>query len=126
MTGTSYLNTTNSLSIVRGTTKTISLTITDEAGDAFDLTDATIWFSVKKTLADVNPLILKKSDTPTDITITSAREGTAEIYLIPSDTFDMDVREYLFDVWVVTATGARYLVTGPSTLEIQNSVTRIQ
>ena len=126
MTSTSYLNPSNALTLVRGTTKTIALTVLDEAGDAFDLTGATIWFTMKKVIADEAFVVQKKSDVSTEIAIMVAKEGTCEIYLLPADTQLLDVREYVFDIWVVTAAGARYLVSGPSTLELQNSVTRIQ
>ena len=126
MTSTSYLNTSNLLEIVRGTSKTLDVTVLDEDGDPFDLTGATIWFTVKKVISDEFAVIQKKSDVPAEIVITDARAGTCEIYLLPDDTRLLDVREYVFDIWVVTAAGARYLVAGPSTLELQNSVTRIQ
>lgn len=123
---TSYLNTENALEMVRGTTKTLSLDVQDEDGDVFDLTGVTIWFTMKKVITDIDFVVQKKSDVLAQITITDAKAGECEIYLLPDDTKLLDVREYVFDIWLVTMTGARYLVAGPSTLEIQNSVTRIQ
>lgn len=127
MTETPYLTTaTNSLTLVRGTSKTIELTVFDDAGEAFDLTNAELWFTVKKFISDETFVIQKRSTDVTEIAITSAREGKANIYLLPADTFNLAVREYTFDIWVVTALGSRYLVVGPSTLDLQDSVTRIQ
>lgn len=132
MTTTPYLTTSaNAVQLVRGTTKTFELTVLDDAGGAFDLTGASLWFTVKKTIKDVDFVVQKRSTDPSEIAITSAKEGKASIYLLPADTNLLDVREYVFDVWVVVvptppATPLRYLVVGPSTLELQDSVTRIQ
>jgi hypothetical protein len=129
MTETSYLNATpNALTLVRGTSKTIELTVLDGVGAAFNLTNATLWFTVKKFITDEIFVIQKRSTDATEIEVTSAREGKASIYLLPSDTFNLSVREYTFDIWVVIPPplGAQYLVVGPSTLELQDSVTRIQ
>ena len=127
MTDMPYLTTAaNSLTLVRGATKTIELTVLDDAGEAFDLTSAELWFTVKKFISDETFVIQKRSTNVTEIAITSACEGKASIYLLPVDTFNLAVREYTFDIWVVTSLGARYLVVGPSTLDLQDSVTRIQ
>jgi len=127
MTETSYLNATpNALVLVRGTSKTIELTVLNDAGEAFDLTSAVLWFTVKKFISDETFVVQKRSTDVTEIAITSAREGKASIYMLPADTFNLAVREYTFDIWVVTTLGARYLVVGPSTLDLQDSVTRIQ
>jgi len=126
MSSTSFLQSSpNALQMVRGTSKTIELEVSDENGDAFDLTTAVVWFTVKKRISDEIAIIQKRSSNATEVVITDARAGQAEIYLVPGDTFALDVREYVFDIWVVKGS-KRYLVTGPATFELQNSVTRIQ
>jgi hypothetical protein len=122
---TGFLTAENSISMYRGTSKILSLTVTDSSGDPYDLTGATIWFSLKKKVSDSVPLIQKRSDNPAQAAITSAKGGLAEVYLIPSDTYDLDVRDYVFDVWVVTVGGDRYLVVGPATFTLEYTVTRI-
>jgi len=125
MSGTNYLTASSSaLQLVRGASKTLELTVLDEAGDAFDLSGCTLWFTVKKAAADQQPVVQKKSDDVAEIQIVDAREGRADIYLLPADTFSLPAREYVFDVWVVSGAD-RYIVVGPAALELQDSVTRI-
>lgn len=134
MSSTSFLQASpNALQMVRGTSKTIELTVSDENGDAFDLTSAVVWFTVKKRITDETVLIQKRSTIVSEVAITDARAGQAEIYLVPGDTFKLDTREYVFDIWVIIPGDedlglleARYLVVGPSAFELQASVTRIQ
>jgi hypothetical protein len=115
----------NSIEIVRGASKTLALTITDEAGIAADISGAKVYFSVKHYATDEMPLFQKSSDVPTQAEITVPREGKALIYLQPSDTQGMDPVEYTFDVWVVLSNGKRYPVVAPSIFKVKPGVTFI-
>ncbi len=121
--GASFLLPANSLSVIRGASKTYQLTVTDENGASINLTGATVYFTVKKTIQDTEPLIQKKSTDITQINIVSPRAGIAQIFLKPADTATRDVGDYVFDVWVVLTTGKRYPVVPPTTFEIVSGVT---
>ena len=71
-----------------------------------------------------DPLIQKDSaNGPGEVELTDPTEGKAEIKFSPSDTTTMTVGEYLFDVWVVLASGARSPVILPSPFFVKTGVT---
>ena len=114
------------LNIVRGVSKTLRLTVVDEDGDAVDLTDAVVYFSVKILLSDAEAVIEKTSETPADITILAQSGdtlGKADIFLVPSDTLSLSAEKHYYDVWVELVTGARYCVVSPSAFWIRRGVT---
>jgi hypothetical protein len=117
----------NTIRIIRGTSKTLLLSVTDEAGERVDLAGARFIFSVKRSLDDEHTVIQKdsqKGSTQVEI-LTPTKGGQANIYLAPSDTNTLDVREYVFDVWAVLSSGKRYAVIPPSILELEAGVTVI-
>jgi len=99
--------------------------VTDPTGVAVDLTGATVYFTVKISISDTNSIVQKKSTNPAEILINAPRAGQAQIFLGPSDTQNLDINEYVYDVWVILASGARYPVIPPSILEVEAGVTRI-
>jgi len=114
----------NLIEIYRGASKTYELEVVDGEEHAVDLTGARIVFSVKCDLSDPTPLIQKDTNGgPTQIDITHPLEGIAEIKLLPSDTQTMDAGEYIFDVWVVLASGTRGPVILPSPFKVIAGVT---
>ena len=115
----------NAIEIIRGSSKTLALTVTDELGAPVDLTGGRILFSVKHTVQDDQPLVQKSSDLLTQVEITTPREGKAKIYLQPMDTQNLDPIEYTFDVWAVLSNGKRYPVVLPSIFRVKPGVTLI-
>jgi hypothetical protein len=81
--------------------------------------------TVKENTTDINPLIYKTSAHGTQAAITLPRTGIAEIYLVPADTQNLAVKQYLFDVWVILSSGKRHQVVKPSTFDLQPSVSSI-
>lgn len=123
-TQTSLVGPENLIEIVRGTTKTFELEVKDSAGEFVDLTGATVVASVKCEIVDEHPIIQKSSDAgPGQVDITDPKLGKAKIKFVPSDTQTRDVGEYVFDVWVVLSSGARYVVVGPAPFKIKPGVT---
>lgn len=112
----------NSLTVIRGESKTLKLSITKSSGSPVNLTGGRLIFTVKPSLQSRDWLIQKTSDSASQIQITSVSGGTAEIYLRPADTKTLDAREYIFDVWLVFA-GEQYPVIRPSTFDLQLGVT---
>lgn len=113
----------NAVSVIRGSSKTLELTVTDDTDKVVDLTGATLYFSVKTLIEDSHPLFQKRSTNVSEIEITKPRDGVARIYLSPADTQTLDPKEYVFDVWVVLASGKRYPVIEPSVFVVRPGVT---
>jgi len=121
---TSILGPENEIEIYRGSSKTYELHVTDAEENDVDLTGARVIFSVKCDLSDPAPLIQKDSQVgAAQVDITHPKEGKAEIKLVPSDTQTMDTGEYIFDVWVVLASGTRGPVILPSPFKVLAGVT---
>jgi hypothetical protein len=119
----------NAVSIYRGVSKTLKLTVaqTDDDGDAVpvDLTGASVYFTVKKELKDTIPVIRKSTAQITEVEVTDPKAGEAAIYLNPVDTQTLEPGQYLFDVLVVLASGKRYIVVKVSIFEVLAGVTVI-
>jgi hypothetical protein len=113
----------NSLSIIRGTSKTLELQVTDADGKFVDLTGGKVVMTVKAVATDLNPLIQKTTDNPAQAEITVPREGKARIYLVPADTQTLAIKQYTFDVWFIMASGKRFAVVQPSVFDVQAGVT---
>lgn len=115
----------NALSVVRGSSRTLTLMVTDPAnnGAALNITGAMIYFTVKKRLTDALPLIQKTGILAQEIDLIEPRAGHAEIYLVPADTQHLDPGLYVFDVWVILANGKHVPVIEPSTFEVLPTVT---
>lgn len=120
---TSFLGVANSMDVYRGLTSKFLLTLTQD-GEKYDLTGATVYFTVKCSVADIANR-LQKTSVSNGITIaTDPRDGTAELLLSAADTQTLDPGAYVFDIVVVTAGGERFLVLGPGTLSVKQSVSR--
>jgi len=114
------------LEIVRGSTKTLEITVADLDDKGFDLTGCRILMSVKKDLNDPAPVIQKDSNVAAQSVITVPKIGIAEIYLKPTDTQNLDSTvDYVFDVWVITPGADRFAVVPPSVFRVKDTVTRI-
>jgi hypothetical protein len=119
----------NILEIPRGATRTLVISVIDEENEdqPLSLSGGKIYFTVKESTRDREHLIRKTSDVPAEITITDPNGGEAEIYLLPKDTFHLQVGvEYVYDCWVeFTATDQRYPVVETSIFKVKDTVTRI-
>jgi hypothetical protein len=115
----------NSVTVIRGSSKTFQLTVVDQLGKPVDLTGAALFFTVKEKLEDPYPLIQKKSSDPTQILITNPKGGVAQIYLLPQDTANREPKDHVFDCWISLVSGKRYPVIPPSTFEVVAGVTAI-
>lgn len=113
----------NSINIIRGTTKTLQLKVSQPDGNYYDLTGGKLVFTVKNGTYEDLPLLQKLTTDPAQGSITKPREGLAEFYLVPGDTNGLDPRSYVFDVWLITATGERYAVVAESVFTVAAGVT---
>ena len=113
----------NAVQIVRGTSKTLQLAVTDPQSKPVNLTGATIIMTVKNRVEDQKNIFQKTTADPTQVKITDSFGGIAQIFIQPTDTQFRDVKEYVFDVWVILPSGARYDVIPPTVFELTASVT---
>ena len=121
---TSILGPENEIEIYRGSSKTFELHVTDAEEEDVDLTGARVIMTVKCGLSDSAPLIQKDSDKgAAEVDVNHPKEGKAEIKFNPSDTQNLDVGVYIFDAWVVLASGTRSPVVLPSPFKILAGVT---
>lgn len=120
------------LRIVRGETRTLRLVVTDEDGEFVDLTGAIVYFRVKTAVSAADPALIEKdSGTVAEIEIltpqaTTGNKGRADIKLVPSDTSALTAPQtYVYDAWVVLASGARHPVVKPSKFYLERAVTEL-
>lgn len=124
--GGGFLASENAIDVVRGTSRTLVLTVKDSHGDVVDLTSSRVVFSVKCKTSDTTPIIQKDSDVGSaQAEITDAVNGEAKIYIQPSDTQNLNPTKYIFDVWVILSSGSRHLVVGPGAFNVKAGVTVI-
>lgn len=123
--GTNVLLPVNAISVYRGASATFKLTVIDAEAKPLDMTASTVYFTVKRDVSDVNPVIRKSSADISQIEITSLKGGIVKIYLVPDDTKNLRECQYVFDAWVVLASGKRYPVIPPSIFEVLSSVSVI-
>jgi len=96
--------------------RTLSVSAAYEDGSATDLTGAKMWFTVKQRSSDpdANALISKKNTAAgggdSEIRVTDAAAGRAEVYIVPDDTENMDPGIYVYDVQVTLADGKTYTI----------------
>lgn len=112
---------------VRGDNETYDLTVVLPDGDPVNLTDATLWFTVKKNKAepDAAALITKTTEANAGITLAnqSTDPGEAAIVVLPEDTAKLVPGTYYFDVQMKSAIGTITTLANGS-IDITADVTR--
>lgn len=96
---------------------------------AFDVTGASVWFSVKENLDDLDAdaLITKENAAAggddTQANITDGTGGIIEIYIKPADTVDMEAGDYWYDVVIETTVPRKLQAVSPSRFSVLQPVT---
>lgn len=111
-----------SITLVRGTDRTIKVVIQDPYGLPVDLTGATGYLTVKHYLDDAAALFTKSTGTAGQGAIAVPKSGVMEFYLLATDTNSLTPGSYVYDVQVVLSTSKRYAVISASKLELQYDV----
>ena len=111
---------------VIGENKTILLSLASLSG-AFDLTGATVFFTVKRDVCDSKALIAKSSNVVTEIEILLPQsdppnKGKAKIFILPSDV-NVSPGDVVVDAWIITILGKKIRVVATLSSEIVRSVT---
>lgn len=115
------------LRIIRGQTKTYRVVVTDENGDLVDLTGSTLYFRVKKLIADATYVIDKDSDTAGEIDFLlpqsgNDNKGRADVKLVHNDTKSLDPGVYTYDVWIELVSGELHPVVKPANFIIERGI----
>lgn len=104
---------------VRGETIGLRCTVRDQDGQLVNLTGATAYARVRPD-PKAAPVISKSSPS-TGIAIatqTGATRGQFTISIAAADTASLPVGDYVWDAWVVLATGERFAVVATSRLTL--------
>ena len=92
------------LTIIRGSSKTLVLTVRDKAKALVNLTDAKVLFTIKRSVGSDTVEVRKTTDVVTEAILlpqSGTTLGQAHIFLSPSDTATLEpARDYVYDVWV--------------------------
>lgn len=115
------------LTILRGSSKTLLLTVKDKAKALVNLDGAKVFFTIKRTIDSDDFEVRKTTADPAEAVLLAQSGdtlGQAQIFLTPTDTINLDpARDYVYDVWVELTSGKRYAVIKPSALNIRRAVT---
>ncbi len=96
--------------IYRGDNRTLKVSVVDGNDAPVSLAGGAAKFSVKKRLSNNQAKIDKSSGVSSEILITDPVNGVYEVYLIPSDTQDLEEGVYEYDSEITTVTGKVYTV----------------
>jgi len=89
--------------------------------DVVNVAGATGVFSIKVTKDSSSPVIKKSTANPSEGAIGSPDAGELFFYIVPSDTVNLDIRQYVFDVRVTLSSGKTYTVV-EGVINLQQSV----
>jgi len=117
------LDTANGISVYKGASKLLLLTVVAADGTPVSINGAKLWFTVKRAIQDPLPVFQKQSTNPAEIAIVAPDVGKAEISILPSDTQAITAGLYVFDVWIELASGDRYVLIPPSDFKVERTVT---
>jgi hypothetical protein len=111
------------LSLTRGDSQRYTLTFRQSNGTLYCLKNWVVFFTLKTdyslpdSQASLQKIITTFSDT------TSGTSGVAEIVLLPTDTVNLEPRQYDFDISVRTAANETFTVL-KGTFDLEYDVTR--
>lgn len=104
----------NALSVTRGDTLSVDVSITDADGAPYALQDGDVLaLTVKRSTAVDEPAVIQK--------VNDAKSGT-RFELTPKDT-EVDYGEYRYDIELTQANGRRFTIIKPSVLNVTEEVT---
>jgi hypothetical protein len=126
----------NAISIVCGENRTLEIVVTDpeqpiDEDPRADLTSASVYMMVRHRLGDSATVIVKRNQaaggSDAEVLVLTpqagAQLGKLRVFLVPADTAQLSAdTSYVYDVWVILATGKRYAVIRHSTLRIEPRV----
>jgi len=99
-----------SKSIYKNDDKTFRVTVVDDLNRPINITGYLIHLSIRYNDFSTASILEKDSSVSSEILITDAANGVAEIYFIPEDTTDLSSGIYIYDIKVTTGTGKVYTI----------------
>ena len=112
------------LSLPRGDSREYRLEVTDENDNVLNITGSTIRFTVKENISDSDPGAFQlTSANPAQIDIDDGGNGKARIFVTNTNTQDLTIKRYLYDIQVQPASGGVKTVVG-GTFAITEDITR--
>jgi hypothetical protein len=112
-----------SITLVRGDTEHLRVTVTDADGDTVNLTGADAWFTVKRRVADPDDRAAIALRMGAGIEVEDAPGGVLIVTLTATETDDMVPGVYRYDVQVRDANG-RISTVADGRLVLRSDVTR--
>lgn len=100
----------NSIDVYAGSNRTLRVYITDPDLKIVNLTGATGVFTVKEDKSDLFPTIQKSTAIAGQGQIGSPDQGEMFFFLVPEDTEDLDIQQYVYDVRLILPSGKSYTV----------------
>lgn len=102
----------NTVELTRGDTARLSVTVTNDDGEEYDIQDTdTLTLSMKKKVKD------------SEVLVTKSVIGSNVFHIKPEDTSGLQFGTYVYDVQINTADGDVYTVIPPSEFKIGEEVT---
>jgi len=126
----------NTIELFKGESKDLVVTVTQlseaasdnecvDVYDPVDLTGATVFFTVRKSVKEALSILEKDSTNALEIEVSSpATTGVATIYITSGDTVGLDAGTYVFDIWVELSSGKRSPVIEISEFIVRDAVKR--
>lgn len=97
------------ITMPRGDIRSVIFTVTGADGELSDITFDEIYFTVKKYFTDRHYCFQKRFG---DGTIELIESGTYSFTVIPSDTDNLEVGQYVFDVELISGTDIKQTTVG--------------
>jgi len=110
----------NNLEIFRGDTKQYTLNFKDAVGVAIDITDWTVFFTVKKERSDLDAAA---KISKTVVLHTNAAEGTTRVNITAAEAATLEPGQYYYDIQVKKSDGSILTIISDM-LVIKEDITR--
>jgi hypothetical protein len=118
---------THALQKVRGETIGLTFTVKDEDGQAVDISGATAYLRVRPDPKAAPVIQLSSPSTGIELATpqTGSTKGQFTAAITPDQTASLEPGDYVWDAWIVEASGERHAVVGPSKLTLVREVSTI-
>lgn len=103
----------NSIELTRGDTARLTIGVTDDYDQPYEMREKDTLIFTVKTSADAEESVIEKE-----------LKGTNLLHLEPKDTADLDYTKYVYDVELHTAEGDVYTVIEKTDFKLREEVTR--
>ena len=98
------------LDIYANNNRTLTVYVKTADLNIVDITSAVAILTVKVSKESTSPDIVKSTAIAGQGAIGAANKGELYFYLVPADTVNMAIRQYVYDVTITLATGKKYTV----------------